>query len=306
VTSAMANYDHHRKAGNQGDVVKHPALIAAVDTVVAGHGAEAFRYADAFAGYAWNPLVAGNEWNAGIGRIGGHPGLQRNQHVALWANWYGVHGGLQPGQRYPGSARIVADVCRQRGTQAEMALWDISNAACADLVEEFGGEGHAVFHEAASCADPLALDSDLLFLDPPDKSHWTVIHSFLQRRVPERPTIVWLPIGADTTATPPNEDTTSSEIRAMALAMPSVGVTKVRWHTGGRTIGCQLVYCLPSPAVFALRAAVNCIVEIADWNVEHYSNAESVMPDVVLDNLSLAEVTDHGGTKHRPSTKDLQ
>ena len=27
-------YDHHMKAGNQGDCVKHPALIAALDTVL--------------------------------------------------------------------------------------------------------------------------------------------------------------------------------------------------------------------------------------------------------------------------------
>lgn len=265
----MAIYDHHRKAGNQGDVVKHPAMIAAVDTVVASHAGNAFRYADLFAGYAWSPLVAGNEWKTGIGRIGEHPGLRQNQHVAMWADWYGLHAAPHAGHRYPGSARIVADVCRERGVRAQMVLWDISEAVCTELEDEFGAEGHVIFHRAADCADPRACCADFLFLDPPDKSHWHVIQSFLQTRVPEQPTLVWLPIGADTTASPPNEDTTSGEIRATALAMPGVGVTKVRWANGGRTIGCQLIYCLPPPAAHALMAAVDCVAEITGWRTEH-------------------------------------
>ena len=58
----MANaYDHWRKAGNQGDVVKHVALIAALDVILDAHKKKEFLYADTYAGYAHIPLLKSNE-----------------------------------------------------------------------------------------------------------------------------------------------------------------------------------------------------------------------------------------------------
>ena len=45
----MRDYDHHKKAGNEGDVVKHVALIAALDSVIDQHGGGVFHYADIYA-----------------------------------------------------------------------------------------------------------------------------------------------------------------------------------------------------------------------------------------------------------------
>ncbi len=59
--SATNPYDHHKKAGNEGDICKHPALIAALDETVAHTHCSPFLYADIFAGYAKNPLLKGNE-----------------------------------------------------------------------------------------------------------------------------------------------------------------------------------------------------------------------------------------------------
>jgi len=78
----MPDYDHHKKAGNQGDIVKHPALVAAIAEVV-DPAAGVFRYADTFAAYAWNPLIKGHEWQKGIGRVAESPILDQNQHSAL-------------------------------------------------------------------------------------------------------------------------------------------------------------------------------------------------------------------------------
>jgi hypothetical protein len=65
------SYDHHKKAGNEGDICKHPALIAAVDLTLASGAGTPFRYADLYAGYAKNPLTVGHEWRNGIGGIAG-------------------------------------------------------------------------------------------------------------------------------------------------------------------------------------------------------------------------------------------
>ncbi len=83
-------YDHHEKAGNQGDIVKHPALIAALDATVSRAKGEPFRYADIFAAYAVNPLLKGNQWTRGISVVAGQHLLTGNRHVASWARWFSL------------------------------------------------------------------------------------------------------------------------------------------------------------------------------------------------------------------------
>src|SRR5438874_1325040 len=98
-------YNHHTKAGNQGDVIKHPALIAALDVVLRQAVADtetrnkSFHYLDAFTGHAWHPLLDEGsvpegqkpfEWRKGIGclhdKLWQHNAL--NEHVQLWRDWY--------------------------------------------------------------------------------------------------------------------------------------------------------------------------------------------------------------------------
>ncbi len=110
----MTGYDHHKKAGNQGDIVKHPALMAAVDAILDSRSQPVFRYVDTFAGYAWNPLVKGHEWPSGLGKIGGKPGLGSNKDVALWAELYGLNAPLRsvnvtPDRRGLSSISVVND-----------------------------------------------------------------------------------------------------------------------------------------------------------------------------------------------------
>ena len=59
-------YDHHSKAGNRGDVVKHVALVASLTSTLEQFDGRLFRYADTYAGYAWNPLKLSQGWRDGI------------------------------------------------------------------------------------------------------------------------------------------------------------------------------------------------------------------------------------------------
>jgi hypothetical protein len=65
------DFDPKEHAGNEADVCKHPALIAALDKTLArrnsrrspaGRGRRPFQYADLFAGYAETPLLKSGEW----------------------------------------------------------------------------------------------------------------------------------------------------------------------------------------------------------------------------------------------------
>ncbi len=63
------SYDHHTKAGNEGDVVKHVALLAVLDSLLGDHHGPDLRYADIFAGYAYSPMIRGNGWEKGVGKL---------------------------------------------------------------------------------------------------------------------------------------------------------------------------------------------------------------------------------------------
>ena len=99
-------------------------------------------------------------------------------------------------------------------------------------------------------------------MDPPDKSHWTEIRELvgcLDRNVSA---LVWLPLGADTTETPPAEDRVSRQCRCEASKL-GMRVSTIRWAKGGHVIGCQLLYRVNANARCALRKAVEEIVHFA-------------------------------------------
>ncbi|MEA3276668.1 MAG: hypothetical protein U9Q81_15510 [Pseudomonadota bacterium] len=112
----MKQYDHQTKADNEGDVIKHPALIAAHKGLLAEyHGM--FRYADSFAGRWESELSQHGAWRRGIGRFasrwtGGNPDIE------LWRQqWTAATSAL-----YPGSTQLAKRVFADRGDHAIRAF----------------------------------------------------------------------------------------------------------------------------------------------------------------------------------------
>jgi len=254
-------YDHHRKAGNEGDVCKHPALIAALDETVAHTVGTPFRYADIYAGYAKNPLAAGHEWPNGIGDIAGVDLFGRNRHLALWACACGLQRKPNVGGVYPGSAWFAREVCNWRARALDLALWDNSSAAFADLQANFTNGAH-VFNSPWVQDHPSIKNADFVFIDPPDKGDWTAIRDLVSSAEPRQSTLIWLPIGANTAETPPAEDGVSHKCRDEALRL-GMRATTIRWAKGGHILGCQLIYRLIPGAVTALREVSQEVVRIA-------------------------------------------
>ena len=147
-------YDHAEKCGNEGDVVKHVGLLAALDAVLGSWPGGSFRYADTFAGYAQTVLGDGGScaWQHGAGLLVGEADLAANPHTALWQRWYlgrpQVRGGA-----YPGSALLAADVARHREVPIRLALWDVSEPAVASLRATWGDRAF-VFHRPAVAGEP--------------------------------------------------------------------------------------------------------------------------------------------------------
>eukprot|EP00899_Mesostigma_viride_P026429 jgi/Mesvir1/6971/Mv09114-RA.1 len=228
----MAPYDHHKKAGNPGDCVKHVALVAALDHAIRHLAREKggyFRYCDTYAAYAWNPLVAdpsvaAAEWTLGIaavaGSLVGNRNAMENPHLSFWARHYSIpefitaKGAAQAGSfKYPGSSRIAADVCVSKGARPHLTMYDISDAAVASLKAEFADYASSepldgtripdsvagiarTIHRSADPADEGVQGADLLFIDPPNRvDHWGAILLFIRHRRAHQAVLIWLPIG---------------------------------------------------------------------------------------------------------------
>jgi 23S rRNA A2030 N6-methylase RlmJ len=148
-------YDHHSKAGNEGDVVKHPALIAALNCILGNQTkneqtkGKPFHYLDCFSGHAWHPLLDEDsvtgiqkkfEWSKGIGLL--HEKLfcktpSTNKYVKMWRDMYLSSARDIVRGWYPGSPTIAADMCKKHDRPIRMTLFDISDEAQADLRKFF-------------------------------------------------------------------------------------------------------------------------------------------------------------------------
>jgi 23S rRNA A2030 N6-methylase RlmJ len=257
-------YDHSTMIGNEGDVVKHVALLAALDAILRSWEGETFRYADTFAGYAQNILGEGGGWRAGVGEVAGREALADNPHTDRWRRWYLPRPRLR-GTAYPGSSLIAADVARRHGVTLDLALWDISDAVVRNLRATWGDQAR-IHHRPAAPDEPDVRDADFLFVDPPTLETWTEILPALS---PARRggTLVWLPV---LRARDPYEGAAYVDALAQAREI-GCAVDRVTWDAPGRTVGCDLLHRLPEAAARELGEAVRHVARVGDWHLDSHA-----------------------------------
>ncbi len=248
-------YSHHKKAGNEGDVVKHVALLAAVQEEARSVTNRAFRYADLFAGYAHNPLALKGEWEKGARQIQIATDQLRSPHSKLYAQWFLTTPTLA-GSAYPGSSSVAfqaASVVSANGV--EVTAWDTGDLEYLSLASAWGASNAK--HGSAAPKDPEVRNADFVFIDPPDnkRATWKAIKSFLDTSS-KQALLVWLPVKLGTTD--PNmgklEDAKSARWRKEALEL-ELKVVQVGWRNYGNGMGgCQLIYRLSQGASDALQA----------------------------------------------------
>jgi len=260
-------YDHRQHAGNQGDVVKHVALIAALQTTLEETQEIPFRYTDAYAGPSGSMLMPGGEWQCGVGRIDRTRSI-RSPHVRTWLQWYLPRPALL-GTRYPGSALIASDLAADAGKELLLRLWDTSGSVVSELRAFFG---KSAVTEGAVCPSARSVvHADFLFVDPPSAaSRWNVLLKLLQQG---RHLLAWLPVNVAVVDGSTRVSKLAEKQLRAAMDLEGVRATKVLWAQGGRTIGCHLLYRISPRATAAVRQAVAEVVRLSCWSrqeVEHF------------------------------------
>ncbi len=248
-------YDHRRKAGNRADMVKHVALLAALDTFITETGLHELAYAEPFAGFPETVLRPAGGWETGIATLP-RRGTPDNPHLRRWhTRW--VRAGARCGAIYPGSTRIALDCGAYRDCPVRLWLWEIWPEACAQLRRRY--PGHRVHCRPASPGDRGLGGADLLFADPPglrsrthpDWPDWARLSGLFGAR-PHQALLAWLPLTGTAEA--------SGAARALGLA-----TTTLRWGRDGDLPGCRLIHRLaPGPRV-AMHRALEALVEWAGW-----------------------------------------
>jgi len=277
--STSMQYDHNTKAGNEGDIVKHVALIASLHSMSLLHDSDEFKYVDIYSGYAFNPIINKNEWKNGIGKI--HKRFQdvKNNHVRLYFEWYLSRPQLIGGV-YPGSSLIAVDAITYSKLVPKLTLYDISPKVIDNLKTAYKDTGHKIYSHAAQYSDSEIKDANFVFVDPPGlfsnkKRDYPKPEDLLKfdSKLSNQGILLWLPITISTNTTPPKESKSTGNCISL-FRKNGLQVTKVRWAVGGRVVGCFMAYKLNKEVADTLRAAIEDVVSITGWNDKRTTTVE--------------------------------
>jgi hypothetical protein len=260
----MQPYDHRTKAGNEGDCVKHVALVAAIHGLLAGHQG-LFRYADAFAGPWESTLRQSGAWTRGIQRFARH-WSDGNPGIRLWRQQWRA----DIGSTYPGSAQLAKRILSDRGSYAIQAF-EIVEEHAAGLRRGLGAE--AVLTRPARPADWDDWTPDLLFVDPPglrSEEHPTfpTLGSLLALTESVSNALIWLPMqtepGRDGTVAPLNASTVGAWTECAARGFR---ILAVRWSARDAMAGCLILLRFRSAtAAEPVRSAIRDLVKTMGWD----------------------------------------
>ena len=266
-------YEHKSHAGNQGDVPKHVALMAALRHAAVGSSG-IVRYVDAFAGPSGSILVPDGQWRRGVGKVDCDAKIA-SPDVAAWLQRYVCHRELT-GSWYPGSAQIAADLAVSMRMQISMCLFDTSEDVAVELRHAFPRQ--QVFQAEADPGSNEVRRANFIFVDPPGVRSsrnrcypaWNVLLELMKAG---DQMLAWLPITVDASHGAPRiSPRAAGQCREALENVRGAAATRVLWYRGGHTVGCHLIY-RSDQGVPAIRNAVEEIVGLCDWpcrNCSHF------------------------------------
>jgi 23S rRNA A2030 N6-methylase RlmJ len=262
-TRSPRPYDHARKVGNEGDLIKHAALTAAVCALMDGR--RVFRYAESHAGQAEYVLQKGGEWNRGIGKFSRLAVLEADRQAMKDYEEAGMEPGQEPeaelsdallmyddvaldgrvlraGMKYPGSSLLVHRIFENYVPEPKFHFWEKDAGAFASLLSRFGTCPNVRLHQSDGYEGVAGLDSaSLVLVDP-----WA-IDPEEQRKILKTlrilgskaiPFLCWTPrLASDDSG----QESADSKAFYKAATRDEHKVIRVSWpQSSGRLIGCQL------------------------------------------------------------------
>ncbi len=149
MSQIVADYDHSKKIGNEGDLVKAAVLARLVTVRLDQDTATRFVYVESHSGRAEYTLPENGGWKNGVEKF---VSLVTEKLGVAWRNrLLEDHSNLAPfiranltadidtGSEYFGSSRMVLELIKQSGTPFRLHLWDTNQLVCDDLKSAYSG-----------------------------------------------------------------------------------------------------------------------------------------------------------------------
>jgi 23S rRNA A2030 N6-methylase RlmJ len=190
-------YDHSRKIGNRGDVVKHSVLHNCV-THLLSHSAEneTFVYAESHCGRAGYILPKGGEWKHGIGLLSSKTNEAREACPRIQAYFQSsLSSRMKVGQQYFGSSNIVFRCLRSKSRKFRFELHETDVHAYNDLTRFYApwsADIHLLNSDGYEGIRNLTLAS-LVLIDPPSLDSAQISQCISHLREQKIPYICWTP-----------------------------------------------------------------------------------------------------------------
>ena len=238
---AERRYDHREKAGNQGDLVKHAALLAALIHCLDRQPNRRFVYAESHAGSACHTLQPCGAWESGIGALGKRVG-EFSDAAKRWPTLYpylamAFHQLPVAGLTYPGSHALVHRMIAAAGVTPQMHLWDTNSHVCAELRLRYRAEP-CVRISRSDGFNGLGMLSyvDLALIDAPLFEPRRIAQAIAGLSIKESSFICWIP----RTGTDAGEDAIIREFRDLVAEDYFVGTAQWKdWQPG--LCGCAII-----------------------------------------------------------------
>lgn len=253
-------YDHSKKIGNQGDVVKHAVLAHLVARMLKDTKGKDFVYAESHTGHPEYILPNGGQWTDGIKILGEK--LNKNCPQSLSAYFdSGIKGGVNIASRYLGSSGLVFSLLLKYQQSHRFVLYENDALAWGDLVRYFGPWPSVSVIKDDGYAGVLGLQrAHLVLIDPPDLKFpdriITLMKHLKQNKIPF---ICWTPrIG--NSKKPTAEASAYTEFRNSVKKKFRIESILVQWHKNWRTQTC------------------GCVLHV--WPKEYHDSANKVVDDL--------------------------
>jgi 23S rRNA A2030 N6-methylase RlmJ len=233
-------YNHERKIGNEGDVVKHTVLHNVVLHLLDLNSSTEFIYADSHSGRASYVLPGVGTWPRGVGRLSRTTKVARENRRYVSSFWdQHLCSKLSPGRSYYGSSNIVFRVCRSRGKKLHFDLFETDPHAHDDLRRFFFPWNEVVIHQRDGYSGVCEVDNpSLVLVDPSSLDLRNIPVCLRQLRGRNVPYICWTPRNSSSRGLGESskslkfKDTPLGEHLSVRWASPSGG--------GQKTFGCRL------------------------------------------------------------------
>ena len=286
-------YDHAKKIGNQGDLIKHFALTVAVKKMASGR--DSFSYLDVHSGRRIYALPDGGKWEQGIGKFAERCRDENPlpKYIRYFCDIQSI-GNIHDTREYWGSSKIVSNVLDDLGIGQKLILCDKNPSVCCDLVVHDLGvkalicdsgpvaqgaledQAQSALSVEVHCADGYqkareADKADLVFIDPPNISdHYDPFMRLVRHCVDEGKNFIsWNPLHGNI-----NRKTMSANCRRVAefAERNKIPHITVRWKSGwtGQICGCQMLFSIPQGK--EVSNACKKLIELMRWHDETENN----------------------------------